>query len=168
MNRLYKNLLSLLVQKLALYKEFVLLLQKEWEVVAEYSLSSLEDIVKKKETLVLKMQMLEENRTRVIAGLAPLLGIPEEELTLKKLIESNDHPDNKLLSRYRKELKEEIEHVARWNEKNMNLINHSSTSLKKSIAFICKKGEEAINGSYYSNGQNSEIRLSSQLLSTNA
>lgn len=167
MNRLYKNLLNLLLQKIRLYNEFIDLLRKEWDAVAGYSLENFTDIMNKKETLILKSEALEENRNRVMEALAKGLGLPAGDFTLNKLISSRQDPCNPKLAECRRRLLKQIETIRELNEKNKLLINHSSLSLKKSMAFIHRCDEES-RSSYYSNGRLQEARMQSRLLNTDA
>lgn len=163
MNRLYKNLVNLLDQKIALYREFISVLRKEWKIVTEYSLERLEEIIKKKETLIFKLQALEESRVAVIRSLAESIGASPGDLTLKKLISARRDPLNPKLAESRKRLMEQIEIIRELNERNAVLIDRSSLSLEKSLAFIHRADEESM-ALYYANGRMRGSRMQSRIL----
>ena len=167
MTRLYKNLSNILEQKLFLYKEFIGLLQKEWDVIVDYSLDDLQNVIKKKEVLILKMQMLEESRAKVTGSIAEILGVPSDQLTVSELVRLRKDPSNPKLTALRKQLIGQIEVVKKLIEKNQTLINHSSLSLKQSLSFIYRADEEA-RSFYYSNGVMQEGRMQSRIFSADA
>ena len=167
MTRLYKKMATILEQKLALYKEFERLLRKEWDVVTEYSLDRLQDIIKKKEALALKITLLEENRLDAIRSLSELLGISAEKLTVKKLIRLRKDPSNPKLIEYRNILIDQIEVIRKLNDKNRGLINSSSLSLQQSFSFIYRADEEA-RSSYHADGIMRKSRMQSRIISADA
>ncbi len=167
MKRLYQILLKLLTQKAVLYEEFIALLKTEWSVVTEHTLENLQEILKRKETLVLKMQTLEDNREKVIEEMAGTLGLPGEELTLKRLAETHSSPYSEKLIQCRNRLLSHIETIQSLNEKNKNLISRSSQSLQKSLSFIYKVDGDT-GGSYHSNGKIQGGRMHSRLLNASA
>jgi flagellar biosynthesis/type III secretory pathway chaperone len=151
-------------QKILIYGELIKLLRKEWDSISKYSYEDIQEILNKKETLVLKMQVLEENRTEVVKAIGKKLGMPFEELTLKKLIASIDHPLTTKLGKYRETLLEQINTISELNEVNKGLVDTSSLSIKKSLAFIHKAQSDA-EASYHADGQMNEGKSNSRMLS---
>jgi len=152
MIRLYKNLVNLLQQEIALNREFIDLLRKEWKMVAEYSQDPLQEIVKRKETLLLKMEVVEENREKAVRQFAGRLNLSAAEITLKQLIGRCQDPLKRQLTAYREKLLKQIESIRRLNEKNKNLITYSSQALKKSFLFLHHMGRET-ESSYHADGR---------------
>ena len=167
MTGLYFTLMSQMGQKIIIYKELISLLRKEWGSISEYSYEDIQEIVNKKETLVLKMQVLEENSIEVVNAIAKNLGMVSKELTLKKLIASIDHPVKIKLMKHRNTLLKQIKTIAELNQVNRGLIDSSSLSIKKSLAFIHKTQSEAEAG-YHSDGLINEGKTSSRMLSLEA
>ena len=167
MTGFYFTLTSQMGQKIIIYGELIRLLRKEWDSIAKYSYEDIQEILNKKETLVLKMQVLEENRTEVVNAIAKKLGIPSEQLTLKKLIASIDHPVKFKLMKYRDTLLEQIKTIAELNEVNRGLVDTSSLSIKKSLAFIHTAQSDAEAG-YHADGQKNGSKTSSRMLSLKA
>lgn len=167
MTRHYKNMVDVLARKLVLYNEFISLLRKEWDIVTEYSLESLQEVTRKKELLHLKMQALDEERDKITQALSESLGVPASQLTINELIRLRKDPSNVKLAEYRKRLLGQIELIKTLNEKNRGLINHSSLCLKQSLSFLYRT-DEMSNRSYYANGMMRENRMQSRILSANA
>jgi hypothetical protein len=113
------------------------------------------------------MQVLEENRTEVVNMIATKLGIQYEDLTLKKLIASIDHPVKKKLLAHRSTLLGQVKTIGELNECNQALVDTSSLSIKKSLAFI-HKTELAAQEGYHADGQMNDSKTSSVMLSMEA
>ncbi len=167
MTGLYQTLLSQMGQKIIIYEELIKLLRREWGSISQYSYDDIQEILNKKETLVLKMQVLEENRTEVVNTISEKLGIPSEDLTLNKLIAKIDHPIKKKLMAYRKTLLSQIKTIVELNEFNQELVDASSLSIKKSLSFI-HKTQSATEAGYHSGGQMDEHVTGSRMLSLEA
>ena len=167
MTKLYKTLLKQMGQKIAIYEELIDLLRKEWDSVSEYSLMGVQEILNKKETLVLKMQVLEENRLQVVRAIAKKLEVPFEGLTLKKILSLQPHPLNEKLNLYRKKLLKQISLIAELTEKTKRIVDHSSMSIKKSLSFLHLTQEKCEAG-YQAKGQVNQGRMQSRMLSAEA
>jgi flagellar biosynthesis/type III secretory pathway chaperone len=164
MTKLYKTLLKQMGQKIAIYNELIELLAQEWDSVSGYSLLGVQETLNKKETLVLKMQVLEENRLEVVRAIANKLDVPYEGLTLKKIIALKSHPLNSKLSLYRKKLLKQIDLIAESTEKTKRIVDHSSMSIKKSLSFLHKTQEKSEAG-YQAKGKIREGKMQSRMLS---
>lgn len=164
MTKLYKTLLNQMGQKIAIYNELIELLRQEWDSVSGYSLMGVQEILNKKETLVLKMQVLEENRLEVVRAIAKKLDVSYDGLTLKKILALNHHPLNNKLNQYRKKLLKQIDLIAELTEKTKRIVDHSSMSIKKSLSFLHKTQEKSEAG-YQSKGQIREGKMQSRMLS---
>ena len=167
MNRLYKNLQDLLEQKARLYEKFIQLLNEEWKCVTEYSYDGLQEIIAKKDDQVMQMQALENSRSSLMKKIAANLKMGQSGLTLKKLIQFKDNPYRINLSKCRKNLLSKIQKINVLSAKIKALMDHSALSLKKSLAFIHSEGEKA-NSPYEANGQVTEGRLQSRMVSVDA
>jgi flagellar biosynthesis/type III secretory pathway chaperone len=164
MNRLYKNLEDLLNQKIELYENFIQLLKAEWTSVSKYSFDSLQEIIEKKENKVMEMQALENSRSCLIKKLAEKLKVRQSNLTLKKIIQIKDNPYKNNFAKCRKKLFFQIKEINKWSEITKNLMDHSSLSLKKSLAYIHSSDEKA-NSPYLANGRVMNGRVESRMLS---
>ncbi len=151
-------------QKIAIYNELIDLLKNEWDSVSGYSLMGVQEILNKKETLVLKMQVLEENRIEVVRAIAKKLDVPYEGLTLKKMLALSPHPLGDKLNLYRKKLLKQIDVIAKLTEKTKRIVDHSSMSIKKSLSFLHRTQEKSEAG-YQAKGQLQEGKMQSRMLS---
>ncbi len=164
MNRLYKNLEDLLKQKIKLYDTFVHLLKDEWGCVSRYSYDSLQEITAKKEDQVMQMQALENSRSCLMKKIAEKLKVRQSSLTLKYLIQIKDNPCRNNLAKQRQKLLSQIKEINEWSDKVKRLMDHSSLSLKKSLAFIHSADEKA-NSPYLANGRVMEGRVEGRMVS---
>ena len=156
------TLLNQLRQKSLIYDELIILLEEEWGDISEYSYDKVQAGLNKKETMILKMQVLEENRLEVVGTLAKQLGLSMEDLTLKKLIGSINHPIRVKLIGVRKTLLGQLKKIAFLNDQNQGLVDTSSLSIKKSLAFL-HKTQDMSEAAYHADGNligsKSELRM---------
>ena len=159
---LYRTLLSQLGQKTLIYDQLIKLLEEEWEGISKYSYEKVQAALNKKQTLVLKMQVLEENRLEVVEELAKRLDLSIQDLTLKKLISAIDHPVSAKLMERRKILLGQIKKINDLNDQNEGLVDASSLSIKKSLAFL-HKVQDISEAPYHSDGNlkksSTEVRM---------
>ena len=164
MNRLYKNLHDVLEQKIGLYESFIQLLNHEWKCVSQYSYDDLEKIIAKKDDHVMQMQALENSRSSLMKKIAENLNIKPSGLTLKKLTQFQDNPYRINLANCRKKLLSNIQKINILSEKIKSLMDHSTLSLKNSLAFIHSEGEKSISP-YEANGKVTGSKLQSTMVS---
>ena len=159
---LCRTLLNQLEQKALIYNELIKLIEAEREGISEYSYDKVQVALNKKETLVLKMKLLEENRLEVIEAIAKHLGLNFQDLTLRQLIASIDHPIRDKLMDQREILLGLITQIGLLNDQNQGLVNASSLSIKKSLAFL-HKTQDVAEAPYHSGGRlntgKSEVRM---------
>ncbi len=167
MGKLLRELNEVIEKEIDLYNKFILLLQEQWDCITRYSLDSLNEIIEKKENMVQQMQRLEKNRTGVMEKIARLRGVPEAGLTLKKIIQTTVNPVRVNLGKSRETLLSQIATINELHEGIKGLMDHSSLSLKKSLAFVHSKSEEA-NSPYHPNGKLGEGHLQGRMLNFNA
>ena len=164
MDRLYKNLEDLLKQKIKLYESFISLLKEEWTCVSKYSYDSLQEVIAKKENIVIEMQTLENTRSFLMIKIEERLQVQQSCLTLKKIIQIKDIPNKINLTKCRKKLLFQIRNISELTEMTKNLIDHSALSLKKSLAYIHSADEKA-QSPYLANGKVMEGRVEGRMLS---
>lgn len=167
MGKLLRELNDLITSEIDLYDKFILLLQEQWDAISSYSLDSLEDILLKKEIMVERMQELEKNRSALMGKIARLRGVPEKDLTLKKIVQTTVNPIRVQLSRSRETLLTQIATINKLHEEIKGLMDHSSLSLKKSMVFVHSKNEEA-SAPYHPDGKLQDANLQGRMLNFNA
>lgn len=143
MTHLYRALLNQMGQKIAIYRELIDILKREWDCIVAYSLEDLQAILKGKEMLTLKLQVLEENRIKVITEIGKKLNINSENLTLKNILKAHNHSLNPKLAAHRKVLLEQIDTLKEYTLKTQGLVDRSSLSIKKSIVFLHRSLDKA-------------------------
>ena len=164
MDRLYKNLEDLLKQKIKLYESFISLYQQEWNCISKYSYDSLQEVIAKKENIVIEMQTLENTRSLLMIKIAEKLQVQQSSLTLKKIIQIKDIPNKINLTKCRKKLLFQIKKINEWSNKVKGLIDQSSLSLKKSMAHI-HSAEDRATSPYMANGQMMKGRVEGRMVS---
>lgn len=116
------DLSDILTYNVELYDEMAEHLEQERKAFKSHSIGNLNENLKRKETIVLKIRTLEETRQRVLKLLAKVVKIDRGELTLTKLIElASDPLKERLISIHRK-LKAAIERTNELNYYNRGLI----------------------------------------------
>ena len=164
MNQLYKNLEELLKQKIKLYESFISLLKEEWTCVSKYSYDSLQDVITKKENIVIEMKALENDRSYLMLKIAEKLEVQQSSLTLKRIIQIRNNPNKNKLVKYRKILLFQIRKISELTDMTKSLMNHSALSLKKSLAYI-HSADEKSQSPYLANGKVMEGRVEGRMLS---
>ena len=167
MGRYLRELNDLIASEIDLYKKFILILKEQWNSISDYSLDSLNEIIEKKEILVREMQQLEKKRSGLMVQIARLRGVPATELTLKKIIQTTVNPIRVKLGEGRETLLQQISTINELHEGIKGLMDHSSLSLKKSMAFVHSKSEEA-SAPYHPDGKLQDANLQGRMLNFNA
>lgn len=167
MGRLLRELNNLIQREIDLYNKFILLLKEQWDCISSYSLGSLQEIIAKKEIMVQQMQQLEKERSGLMEKIARLRGFPATGLTLKKIIQTTVNPVRVDLSKARETLLTQIATINELHEEIKGLMDHSSLSLKKSLAFVHSKSEEAVSP-YHPDGKLEDANLQGRMLNFNA
>ena len=164
MNHLIKNLMHVMEKKISLYDKYIMVLENEWECVVGYSLEPLQKILNEKNDLVERMQKLEADRFKLMKKIAETLGIPQEKLNLMKLAEAKETPWNKRLIKSRKKLLSQIAVINDLMERIKRLMDSSSLSFKRSIAFVHSADEMAASP-YHANGRVMEGKTEGRMFS---
>ena len=167
MGKLLRELHGLILSEIDIYDKFIVLLKEQWDAISSYSLDSLEDILVKKEIMVKRMQELEKKRSAMMEKIARLRGVPETDLTHKKIVQTTVNPIRVQLSRSRETLLTQIATINKLHEEIKGLMDHSSLSLKKSMAFVHSKNEEA-SAPYHPDGKLQDANLQGRMLNFNA
>ena len=167
MGRYLRELNDLIASEIDLYKKFIGILKEQWNSISDYSLDSLNEIIEKKEILVREMQQLEKKRSGLMVQIARLRGVPATELTLKKIIQTTVNPIRVKLGEGRETLLQQISTINELHEGIKGLMDHSSLSLKKSMAFVHSKSEEA-SAPYHPDGKLQDANLQGRMLNFNA
>ncbi|MCZ7626142.1 MAG: flagellar protein FlgN [Candidatus Methylomirabilota bacterium] len=82
---LLEDLAHVLEQETEKYETLLRLLRQERGLIVEGDLAALSELIKRKETLVLELKMIQEARAALVARASVEYGIPLVELTLYRL-----------------------------------------------------------------------------------
>ncbi len=133
---LLDNLQTILLGEMDLYRELLLILQKEKEVMIDVSVDEIMKCIKEKETLALKLRMLEDSRIAVVKRLSDRLDIPEEDIKLSRLSEIVDEPYSSQFKRYSFDIRSLKRSIDEINQYNKEFIECSLASIRGSLSVL--------------------------------
>ncbi|MFV1951195.1 MAG: flagellar protein FlgN [Nitrospinota bacterium] len=133
---LLDDLQTILLDEIDLYRELLSILQKEKEVMIEVSADKIMKCIKEKETLGLKLRMLEDYRISVVKKLSDKLNIPEEDIKLSRLSEIADEPYSSQFKRYSSDIRSLAMSIDEVNRYNKEFIERSLTSIRSSLSML--------------------------------
>jgi len=136
MEQLLNRLLMLLLDEVGLYKSLYDVYQDERQALLAFELDGITGTSKKKENLILKVKILEEQRTHIDHQLAENLGQPASDLTLTRLAEKVDIRYSYKLSTLGAELSVVLKEIGVLHHANRSLITHSQGLVSDSLAFL--------------------------------
>ncbi len=122
LTRHISEMADILSRNIELYEQMAEQLDKERHDFVSHSVENLNENLKRKEAIVLKLRTLEETRQGVVRSVAKVVEVDKKELTLLKLIELATGPLKKRLTALRQKLKEVIEKTNELNYFNRGLI----------------------------------------------
>ena len=136
MELLLNELLGLLEGEIRLYDSLLLALQKEKRAVVDSNLEELNEANRKKESLFLKIRILDEQRLTILEKLADKLGQPAQNLTLTKLSQLVEEPQSTQLADCRSRLLSLAQSIQEVNLSNKALLNHSLDLVRSSLTLL--------------------------------
>ncbi|MDL1962760.1 MAG: flagellar protein FlgN [Deltaproteobacteria bacterium] len=155
MDLLFNKFLCLLEEKTDFYQLLLLIVQKENKAVVDLKLKELNEAAKEKENLLLKIQILEEQRQRMLEMVADSIGCPLHGLTLSKLSQLIEEPYSTRLNACRSNLLALTQSIREVNNSNKSLIVHSLKLVGSSLSLLdnliapipvyCRTGKTPIN-----------------------
>lgn len=151
MKLLMDEFLSVIESQAKFYQSLVSVLREEHTAVVESRMEMLNEVNFKKEALILKIQILENQRSELMNKLSEVMGCPVQELTLAKLSQLTEKPYTKRLNACRSNLLPLIRSVCQANDRNRSLLTHSIDLVKGSIVLM--NNLIASNAVYYRTGK---------------
>jgi flagellar biosynthesis/type III secretory pathway chaperone len=136
MDSLVNKLLGLLEEETELYRSLLSILQKEKKAVVASQLDELNEAGKEKESLILKIRILEEQRLRVQRRLADSFRYDPQELTLTKLSQLVGEPYSIRLKICYSNLLTLIPSIREINHSNKSLLTHSLELVRGSLTLL--------------------------------
>lgn len=114
-------------------KALVDLLQKERAYLVDFEVGGIEELTKGKDTLLLRLRLLEEERIRLTAALAAASGGPPADVTLRGLA---DRTGDAELAGIRLKLVSLAQSIEDLNSFNRHLIDRSLGSIRCATGFF--------------------------------
>ncbi|MGN1147720.1 MAG: flagellar protein FlgN [Lachnospiraceae bacterium] len=127
MASLIENLISVLEQESSEYEELLGLSMKKTPIIVSGDLQALQEITDEEQTVVNRINHLENKRTEVIKDIANVMNKDVNTLKLVNLIQmlENRPEESKKLSEVHDRLKSVVGNMQRVNMQNKELIAHS-------------------------------------------
>ena len=164
MEGILKKLIDLIEKECTLYFSLLELLQNEKEALVGSKIEELQGVIKGKESLLLKIRILDEQRHRLLKKIGELLGDNEKELTMTRLYSLVDEPFSSELKNSSSKLLALTQSIQELNNSNRSLLVHSIELVRGSMNLLMNVMPSSHvyqrNGSIY-NGEESGRNLSS-------
>jgi flagellar biosynthesis/type III secretory pathway chaperone len=132
---------SILGEQIKGYRTLLEVLQRERECLIQLNPDGVETLSKEKDTIMLKLRLLEEERIRLVRVFAKETG-SAEDLTLQKL---HDVTGDAAYSDLRSQLVSLVQAIAEFNEFNKILIERSASFVRRTLGFLDSFGLSASN-----------------------
>jgi flagellar biosynthesis/type III secretory pathway chaperone len=143
---------NILIEQIKSYRMLLELLQREREYLVNLDVNGVERLSKEKDTLLLKLRLLEEERIRLIKTFTADNAI-RETITLQELSELTADDDFRIM---RSQLKSLLQSIQELNDFNMILIARSLSVVRHSVGFLESFG-------LFINQSNTGIMLSKEI-----
>lgn len=136
MDNKFENLLEILEKEVAVYREFLNLLQMERQYMVDLSLDKLYECVKHKETITLNLKVLEESRIDVISAIEE--GFNSGRLTLLMIINIAPPRYKKGLESCRSDLISLVNSIREINQINGILAERAINYTRSPLTFLSR------------------------------
>ncbi len=136
MDLLLNNFISLIEGENGLFQTLLSILQKEKKAVVISDLKEINETTKEKESLFLKIRILEEERSRMLIRLANHLGYRSRDLTMSKISQLIEEPYSSRLKYCYSNLLSLVQSIQEINHNNRSLITHSLELVRGSLALL--------------------------------
>jgi flagellar biosynthesis/type III secretory pathway chaperone len=131
-----ENIKTILSEQVSGYKTLLDILRRERENLINFDPAGVEALSKEKDTIVLKLRLLEEERIRLVGAFAVDHAIADQ-FTLQKLTELTG---DETFQRLRSQLISLLQGIMEMNEFNRVLIERSSGMVRNALAFLGSLG----------------------------
>jgi flagellar biosynthesis/type III secretory pathway chaperone len=130
--RITEFIKNILTEQINNYRVLLELLQRERECLINLDVDEVEDLSKEKDTIVLKLRLLEEERIRLIKKYSADNAM-KESVSLQELSRLTADKDFQLI---RSQLISLLQGIRELNEFNMVLIERSLSVVRQSVGFL--------------------------------
>lgn len=131
-----ESLEQVLREEVELYEKFASYLQRDQELMVKLQIEELEAANKAKDTLLLKIQALEQARRTYVRRLADSMNLNEEKVRLKDLIGRIPAAEGQRLESLRQRLMAATENLRKLQDATTSLANSSISWINGSMASL--------------------------------
>jgi flagellar biosynthesis/type III secretory pathway chaperone len=136
MEEILRKFIDLLEKESGIYFSLLEIMQSEKVALVESRIGELQEIIKVKENLLLKIRILDEQRHKELKGIAELLETNSQDLTLRILSEMVNEPYSSQLKDSSSKLLSVTQSIEELNNSNRSLLNHSIELVRGSLNLL--------------------------------
>jgi flagellar biosynthesis/type III secretory pathway chaperone len=130
--RIIDSIKSILIEQIKSYRALLALLQREKECLISLDADEVENLSKEKDTILLRLRLLEEERIRLIKRYSADNAI-SGKISLQGLSELTEDNDFQVM---RSQLTSLLQSIQELNDLNMILIERSLSVVRQSVGFL--------------------------------
>lgn len=141
-----EKLADTLAENASLYEQIAEITKKEKSVLESFSLKRLNEVMREKEKIALKIKKLEQKRSALLKDIGKELGRKPGEITLRDIAETEEYGGRfgEKLMALRQRLIDAGKAVSTANDLNRNIIGGAITKVTESLQFAVGLIEPAI------------------------
>ncbi len=132
-DKLYNKLLALLMDKISLFESFYLVFEHEKKAVVNSDIVRLNEICAQKSIFFDEIRNLGNQSSEILKEFSDFFSFSPVEMTIGRLCQFLDGDKSAKLFKYRLKLLELINIIKEQNQKNMALLEHSSSIKQQSL-----------------------------------
>ena len=151
MESILKELIDVFENQSCLQRSLLCALIQEKHAIVGSDLSALHEANSEKESLIRKINKLEDERVRILADLEEPSGEKCQDLTLERLVQISEEPYASRLDGFRNDLISSIKTIRELNEGNKVLLTHSINLVTGSLRLL--NNLTNCNAVYYRSGK---------------
>ena len=136
MDLLINQLLGHLKQESKLYQSMLGVIEKEGSAAVRSELNSLINAKEEKESILVKLRLLEEQRINVVRKIAEAFGYPQRDVTLTAISQLVDEPLAAQLKKAGADLSSLLNTLIEANNRNKQLFEHSLELVRGSFNLL--------------------------------
>jgi flagellar biosynthesis/type III secretory pathway chaperone len=136
MDLIIEQLLGVIGEESEIYRSMLTVIDKESSATVRSDLVALTTAREEKEDILVKLELIEDQRRRVVNEIADALGYPPEDCTITKISQLMGEPFGGRLSQAGAELLTVLNTVKAANHRNKLLFEHSRELLRGSFNIL--------------------------------
>ena len=136
MDLIIEQLLGVIEEESEIYRSMLTVIEKESSATVRSDLVVLTTAREEKEDILVKLELIEEQRRRMVHEIAGALGYPPEDFTITKISQLMGEPFGGRLSQAGAELLTVLNTVKAANHRNKLLFEHSRELLRGSFNIL--------------------------------